>query len=164
MHDTFSSQIRTIETITGFRHALSWNFLIFNVYNDKYGHVWFFTKIWMSYATSQIQFRILCFVNKAWTCFCLHIFVILINNSFKSCFSVFIKCVINTMTQFILLVISHFFKIWLYSILIAKKKNTCTIAQSLFPKQRLTNCVTFILASDIQMLAILDIEKENIEV
>lgn len=45
-----------------------------------------------------------------------------------------------------------------------KKKNTCTIAQSLFPKQRLTNCVTFILASDIQMLAILDIEKEKIEV
>lgn len=67
------------------------------------------------------------------------------------------------MTQFILLVISHLFKIWLYSILIAKK-NTCTIAQSLFPKQRLTNCVTFILASDIQMLAILDIEKEKIEV
>lgn len=130
MHDTFSSQIRTIETITGFRHALSWNFLqkfpIFNVYNDKYGHVWFFTKIWMSCATSQIQFRILCFVNKAWTCFCLHIFVILVNNSFKSCFSVFIKCVINTMTQFILLVISHLFKIWLYSIhvLIAKKKYT----------------------------------------
>lgn len=72
------------------------------------------------------------------------------------------------MTQFILLVISHLFKIWLYSIhvLIAKKKIhcTCTIAQSLFPKQRLTNCVTFILASDIQMLAILDIEKEKIEV
>lgn len=51
-----------------------------------------------------------------------------------------------------------------YSILIAKKKNTCTIAQSLFPKQRLTNCVTFILASDIQMLAILDNEKEKIEI
>lgn len=86
----------------------------------------------MSYATSQIQFRILCFVNKAWTCFCLHIFVILVNNSLKSCFSVFIKCVINTMTQFILLVISHLFKIWLYSILIAKKKYMyhCTIVVS----------------------------------
>lgn len=90
----------------------------------------------MSYATSQIQFRILCFVNKAWTCFCLHIFVILVNNSFKSCFSVFIKCVINTMTQFILLVISHLFKIWLYSIhVLIAKKNTlymyhCTIVVS----------------------------------
>lgn len=96
------------------------------IFFKSFPYLMFFTEIWMFYATSEIQFRILCFVNKAWTCFCLHIFVILVNNSFKSCFSVFIKCVINTMTQFILLVISHLFKIWFYSIhvLIAKKKYT----------------------------------------